>query len=104
MGEEEEKGEKEVQLEAQEPEAGERKPAKMNDPKEPTEEEKRIHDLTRLPYRSWCKHCVRGRGTNAPHKRQEDRGNRDGGFDNFNRGGGGGRYEFTQAYFLDVFQ
>ena len=26
---------------------------------------------------------------------QEDRGNRDGGFDNFNRGGGGGRYVFT---------
>ena len=26
---------------------------------------------------------------------QEDRGNRDGGFDNFNRGGGGGRYVFA---------
>ena len=25
------------------------------------------HDATHLPYRSWCKHCVNGRGTAHPH-------------------------------------
>ena len=73
---EEAEAEREVQRETQESEveAGARKPVKMNDPKEPSEEEKRVHDLTHLPYRSWCKHCVGGRGTNAPHRRQEDKG------------------------------
>ena len=59
-----EEGEKK-ELEAEEeeePEAGMRKPAKMNDPKEPSAEERREHELTHLPYRNWCKHCV---GTGA---------------------------------------
>ena len=46
----------------------------MNDPKEPSEEERRNHELTHLPYRSWCRHCVGGRGTNAPHKKQNSHG------------------------------
>ena len=73
MEKEEEKGEKK-QLEAQEEEAeaGMRKPIRMNDPKEPSEEERRDHELTHLPYRSWCRHCVGGRGT--PHKRQNNHG------------------------------
>ena len=39
------------QVEAQEEtaEAGIRKPIKMNDPKEPSEEERREHNLTHLP-------------------------------------------------------
>ena len=32
-------------------------------PREPSEEEERCrHEATHLPYRSWCQHCVRGRG------------------------------------------
>ena len=31
-------------------------------PREPTEEERMRHEATHLPYRSWCVHCVRGRG------------------------------------------
>ena len=27
----------------------------------PSKEEVRIHNLTHLPYRSWCPHCVRGK-------------------------------------------
>ena len=72
---EEEKGENDGQVEAEAEEepadAGVRKPIKMNDPAEPSDEERRQHDLTHLPYRSWCRHCVGGRGKEAPHRRQE---------------------------------
>ena len=71
----EEKGEKGEQVEAEEEtEAGIRRPIKMQDPKEPSDEERREHNLTHLPYRSWCKYCVGGRGKEAPHRRQEHQG------------------------------
>ena len=43
-------------------------------PKEPTEEERLKHEATHIPYRSWCQHCVRGRGRTKPHfrKREQD--------------------------------
>ena len=25
------------------------------------------HNLTHIPFRNWCRHCVRGRAVNAPH-------------------------------------
>ena len=71
--EKEEKGEQ-VEAEDEPAEAGIRKPIKMNDPKEPSEEERRQHNLTHLPYRSWCKHCVGGRGKEAPHRRRDYQG------------------------------
>ena len=37
-------------------------------PREPSEEERRQHEATHLPYRSWCAHCVKGRGRNTPHR------------------------------------
>ena len=46
---------------------GSRKPKKMQDPKAPTQAEREEHELTHLPYRSWCIHCVKGRGKDAPH-------------------------------------
>ena len=63
-------------MEAQEEEAerGARKPARMNDPREPSEEERKEHEMTHLPYRSWCKHCVGGRGKDAPHTKQDTQG------------------------------
>ncbi len=30
------------------------------------------HNLTHLPFRSWCRHCVRGRGNELPHKKLQD--------------------------------
>ena len=30
-----------------------------------------MHELTHLPYRSWCAHCVRGKGKALDHKKQE---------------------------------
>ena len=40
----------------------------QRDPGQPTAEERRLHDLTHLPYRSWCRDCVRGRGYAHPHR------------------------------------
>jgi len=56
--------------EEEETEAGEeeRGVVKMMDPRQPSEEERRNHNLTHLPYRNWCEHCVKGRGREADHK------------------------------------
>ena len=42
---------------------------KVADPKLPTAEEVATHNMTHLPYRSWCPHCVRGKGRTMDHKR-----------------------------------
>ena len=57
---------------AEEPEAGTRRPKKMADPKLPSELEIAEHEMTHLPFRSWCRHCVRGRGKELPHRKAED--------------------------------
>ena len=38
------------------------------EPREPSPAEVNRHNLTHLPYRSWCPHCVAARRANAPHK------------------------------------
>ena len=39
----------------------------------PTKKEREEHEATHCPYRSWRRHCVRGRGRNSPHfKKKED--------------------------------
>jgi hypothetical protein len=45
-------------------------PRVMRAPKAPTKAEREEHEATHLPFRSWCTHCLRGRGRNKPHKRQ----------------------------------
>jgi hypothetical protein len=42
------------------------------EPDQPTLEELRCHYITHLPYRSWCPHCIRGRGLSMPHFRSDD--------------------------------
>jgi len=42
------------------------------DPGAPSAEEVARHSATHLPYRSWCKHCVNGRGTAHPHVSQHN--------------------------------
>ena len=44
-------------------------------PGEPSEHERRLHELTHLPYRDWCEHCVRskGRQSHAVKKKKNDR-------------------------------
>ena len=43
-------------------EYGERKPKRRADPREPTQREREEHEVTHMPYRNWCRHCVKGRG------------------------------------------
>ena len=55
-------------------EQDERKPKIVTDIKGPTEWERLVHDLTHIPYRPWCRHCVAGRGKSRYHRRHlEDR-------------------------------
>ena len=54
-------------------EAGRRKVKKLHDPKLPSETEMREHYCSgHMPYRSWCHHCVRGRGRERDHQRKGD--------------------------------
>ena len=46
----------------EEEEYGERKPMKKKSPKEPSKDEREEHEKTHMPFRDWCRHCVRGRG------------------------------------------
>ena len=39
------------------------------EPGDPTEEEAEAHRVDHLPFRSWCQHCVAGRGTGEQHRR-----------------------------------
>ena len=58
-------------VEAQHDEAGVRKPAKVLNPQLPSREEVEEHNLTHLPFRNWCAHCVRGTGRSADHRVRE---------------------------------
>ena len=53
---------------APEEDRGVRKPLKVADPKLPTQTEIDEHNLTHLPFRNWCKHCIRGKGRSADHR------------------------------------
>jgi hypothetical protein len=44
----------------------------MLDPKLPSKAEIEEHMLSHLPYRNWCEHCVKGRGRQMDHRRQEE--------------------------------
>jgi hypothetical protein len=37
-------------------------PKVIRAPKAPTKAEREEHEATHLPFRSWCTHCLRGRG------------------------------------------
>ena len=49
-------------------EHGTRPIQRMQEPRKPSQEEVDAHNLTHLPYRSWCRHCVRGRKKELAHK------------------------------------
>ena len=36
-------------------------------------EERARHELTHMPFRAWCPHCVRGRGRNRPHLKKKEK-------------------------------
>ena len=56
-----------------EQEYGVRNPRTLRHPKLPTKNEVEDHYKTHLPYRSWCRYCVEGKGKMAPHFKQEHR-------------------------------
>ena len=37
-------------------------------PKDPTKKEREEHELTHMPFRSWCEDCVKSRARNAHHR------------------------------------
>ena len=41
-------------------------------PRAPTAQERDEHNLTHLPYRSWCPHCIRGKSKASPHKQSAE--------------------------------
>ena len=47
-----------------------RVPVVSCDPGRPTRREMFEHQCTHWPFRSWCRHCVRGRATASPHRRR----------------------------------
>ena len=59
------------EVEGQEVQAGARAPMKVQDPVLPTQAEIDEHMTTHLPYRSWCRFCIRGCGKAADHKQQD---------------------------------
>ena len=68
----EEDGEGEGELKVDEAcDLGRRIPVKVADPKLPSAEEVAEHELNHLPYRSWCSHCVRGKGKTLDHRRSD---------------------------------
>ena len=54
--------EEETEEDEKDEEYGVRKTVKKLDPKEPSKEEREEHEKTHMPFRNWCRHCVRGRG------------------------------------------
>ena len=51
-------------------EAGKRVVRKLLDPILPSQAEVREHELTHLPYRNWCPHCIKGKGKEMGHHRK----------------------------------
>ena len=61
-------------IEIEEPDRGDRCPAKiMKAPRVPTLAEREAHMATHLPHEDWCEICMKGRGRNAPHRRRKRR-------------------------------
>ena len=54
-------------LEPEEEDEG-RQPKMLANPITVSKKQREEHELTHLPYRSWCAHCVRGRGRSTAHK------------------------------------
>ena len=62
-------------LEEEETEEEGLKPTPVWQPIQPTKREIQEHELTHIPYRSWCIHCVKARGRSDQHRantREED--------------------------------
>ena len=43
-------------------------PRGLRAPLKVSKEQRDAHEITHTPYRVWCRHCVRARGRNSPHR------------------------------------
>lgn len=50
-----------------------REARRLGNPQVPSQAEVDAHELTHLPFRNWCRHCMRGRGEEMPHIRGTDK-------------------------------
>ena len=50
-----------------------RRPKPASRPYTPTREEVYEHEVTHLPFRTWCKHCVFGKGVSSPHVKPDNK-------------------------------
>jgi hypothetical protein len=50
-----------------------RAPKVLESPFQPTAQEVAEHNLTHLPFRNWCPHCIMGEARNVSHKKQKDK-------------------------------
>ena len=41
-------------------ELGSRKVVRKHDLRQPSQQEREEHEMTHLPFRSWCRHCIMG--------------------------------------------
>ncbi len=48
----------------------------MKGPEMPTKAEVEKHNMSHIPYRSWCPHCVRGQGRGRPRRGRQEGGER----------------------------
>ena len=71
----EEEGEEVIRGEEHE-ECGKRDTVKVKDPMKPSAEEVAEHGKSHLPFRSWCRHCVRGRAKNRGHWKDREQPSR----------------------------
>ena len=55
-----------------EEEFGSRRTRKMQEPTLSSQAEQEMHSMTHVPYRNWCRHCVRNRAEEHGHLRQSD--------------------------------
>ena len=50
-----------------------RPPKPLSQPNEPSEQQGQVHNLTHVPFRSWCQHCVRGKAKEQQSVKSADR-------------------------------
>ena len=69
----EESGEEfgDIELECEEEEEEAREPCVLRDPGAPTESEVERHNVTHMPFRSWCLACVEGKARDKHHQKAE---------------------------------
>ena len=49
-----------------------RQPEVLRDPGAPTSKDIEEHNVTHIPFRSWCPHCVTGKAQDRPHRMKKE--------------------------------